>query len=206
MDGLHDAYNKCSRAKIGLQTWCRECEHAYGAERRKLKPDAEAERQRRWRAADPERARAATNRQYKANAETRRASSQRWRERNPEKVRATFAAWREANADHDRERNRAYRLEHPESPREAARRRRARKVGNGEVEYFTRGEIGDRDGWLCGICELPVDPALHWPDPQSQSLDHIVPLSLGGEHTRANSRIAHLLCNMQRGNRVEPAA
>lgn len=196
-----EAFNKRARAVDGLQAWCRECEHAYAAERRKVKHAEEAERGRRWRADNPERARAATNRQYQANAARRRESAQQWRLRNPDKVRNGFAVWREENAEHDRARNRAYRLEHPEVPRENARRRRARQAGSNAVEVFTRQEIGERDGWTCGICELPVDQALQWPDPQSQSLDHIVALSLGGEHTQANCRIAHLVCNMRRGNR-----
>jgi len=200
------AFNRQARARDGLQWRCRECEHAAGAERRKKNRDAELERNRRWRAANPERARAATNRQYAGNAVNRRASSQRWRERNPEKVKATFASWRETNADHDRARNRAYRLQNPETPRENARRRRARQAGNGEVEVFTRREIGDRDNWVCGICGLTIDPALSWPDPQSQSLDHIIALTRGGGHTRANCRIAHLVCNMRKGNRQTPAA
>ena len=36
----------------------------------------------------------------------------------------------------------------------------------------------------------------------SVSLDHIVPLSLLGPHSRANTRAAHLSCNVARGNRV----
>lgn len=201
-----DAFNKRSRATDGLPVWCRECEHAYAAERRKAKAAEERERGRRWRAANPERARAATNRNYRANAARRRDSSQRWRERNPGKVRAAFATWREENIDYDRARNRAYRLEHPEVPRESARRRRVRKTGNGDVEIFARSEIGDRDGWICGICDCPIDQTLQWPAPQSQSLDHIVAVSLGGEHTRANCRIAHLICNMRRGNRERDSA
>jgi 5-methylcytosine-specific restriction endonuclease McrA len=77
-------------------------------------------------------------------------------------------------------------------------RRRAWKYGNGESEKFTRTEIGERDGWVCRICGDPIDMALRFPDRQSQSLDHIVPLSAGGVHTRQNSRIAHWICNVQR--------
>lgn len=196
-----EAFNKRAGSADGLQAWCRECEHASGAERRQKDPAAGTERSRRWRAANPERARAATNRQYKANPDRRRDSSKRWRERNPDKVQAQFAAWRAANPEYSREHSRIYRQENPEAHREHARRRRARKAGNGDVEVFTRREIGDRDGWSCGICHLPIDPDLQWPDPQSQSLDHILALSLSGEHTLANCRIAHLICNMRRGNR-----
>ena len=41
-------------------------------------------------------------------------------------------------------------------------------------------EIGERDGWICGICDEPIDKTLRFPNQQSPSLDHIKPLSLGG--------------------------
>lgn len=78
--------------------------------------------------------------------------------------------------------------------------RRARKFG-GDYETFTYLEIFERDGWCCGVCGESVDRSLAHPDHYSASLDHIVPLSEGGDHTRANSRCAHLICNIRRGNR-----
>lgn len=88
------------------------------------------------------------------------------------------------------------------SIREADQRRRARKIG-AEVEDFTNAEIFERDRWVCGICETSVEPSLSWPAPKSASLDHVLPLSKGGNHTRANTRLAHLDCNVRRGNRAE---
>jgi 5-methylcytosine-specific restriction endonuclease McrA len=196
------AFNKRARAADGLQVWCRECEHAYAAERRRQKPEAERERGRRWREANPERARVATNRQYKANAERRRESSQRYRAGNPGKSREQFNAWRAANLQHDLERHRQYMHEHPEVARAQVRRRRARKLGNGPVEQFTDAEIAERDGWTCDLCHLPIDPGLKWPDPGALVIDHIVPLALGGPHTRANVQAAHNLCNARKGARI----
>lgn len=75
--------------------------------------------------------------------------------------------------------------------------RRARKTG-AEVERFGRREIYERDGWRCGICGLPVNPARRYPDQSCASLDHIIPLSKGGAHTKTNCRLAHLGCNTRR--------
>jgi 5-methylcytosine-specific restriction endonuclease McrA len=66
----------------------------------------------------------------------------------------------------------------------------------------TDAEILDRDDWVCWLCELAIDPELHWPDGASRSVDHVVPLSRGGDDTAANKRAAHLRCNIARGNRM----
>lgn len=66
---------------------------------------------------------------------------------------------------------------------------------------FHRRTIYVRDGWICGICAQPVDPNLRYPDLMSASLDHVVPLSKGGAHTKANVRLAHWICDSRRGDR-----
>jgi 5-methylcytosine-specific restriction endonuclease McrA len=106
---------------------------------------------------------------------------------------------REAERQKTRERVRS--LGFTDAKRSSGQRRRAIKVG-ATVERFTAQEIYERDAWVCGICDQPIDRTLKHPDPNSVSLDHIQPLSLGGEHSRANTRAAHLGCNVRRGNRV----
>ena len=64
-------------------------------------------------------------------------------------------------------------------------------------------DVYERDEWVCNICTDPVDRDLSWPDPMSPSLDHVLPLSLGGHHTLENVALAHLSCNVRKGNRVE---
>ena len=79
--------------------------------------------------------------------------------------------------------------------------RRMRRRGNGElVEKFTPMEIFARDKWICGVCKRKVNPRKYThPHPLSATLDHVIPLSQGGPHTRANVRLAHLICNSERG-------
>lgn len=81
-------------------------------------------------------------------------------------------------------------------------RRRMRMVNpDGRVEAISVHEIAERDGWSCHLCSLPVDAGLKHPDPASASVDHVTPLSRGGEHTADNVRLAHLQCNVRRGAR-----
>lgn len=83
--------------------------------------------------------------------------------------------------------------------RRVAQQRRRARVRAVSVEDFTFNEIADRDRWTCGICGGPVDPRLSWPDQMSQSLDHVVPIAVGGRHVRENVQLAHLVCNMRKG-------
>lgn len=76
-------------------------------------------------------------------------------------------------------------------------RRRARKHAV-KYERFSRPSIYRRDNWICGICGEPVDPSLKHPHFMSASLDHIVPLSKGGSHTRDNAQLAHMICNARK--------
>ena len=91
--------------------------------------------------------------------------------------------------------------------REQDRRRRDQMRAAGPAESFTKTEIGDRDGWICGICQDTtrlVDPGPGSPRALSPSIDHVVPLSRGGQHARANVRIAHLWCNVEKNNADPP--
>lgn len=76
--------------------------------------------------------------------------------------------------------------------------RRAR-LRDAFVESFDRLEIFERDEWMCGICGCAIDPSVEWPDPQSASLDHILPIARGGTHSRANAQASHLTCNVRKG-------
>ena len=65
-----------------------------------------------------------------------------------------------------------------------------------------RREVYERDGWVCGLCDLPIDSSLAWPHKWSASLDHVVPQShmLIPDHSADNLRAVHLQCNSMRGD------
>lgn len=93
-------------------------------------------------------------------------------------------------------------VEYDDSRKAAYHKRRAQKKSSARADKVLAAAVFARDDWTCGICSAPVNPDLAYPDPMSVSLDHIVPLSLGGEHTEANTRCSHLVCNVRRGNRI----
>ena len=80
-------------------------------------------------------------------------------------------------------------------------KKRAERYGVA-FEPISRIEIFERDGWICGICGEPVDRLLRSPNQMSPSLDHRLPMALGGAHLRANVQCSHLICNIRKGARV----
>ena len=81
--------------------------------------------------------------------------------------------------------------------------RRRQLLKQVEHEKFSRAEIFDRDQWTCGVCNEGVDPELSWPDRMCAVVDHVIPVSKGGAHTRANVQTAHNLCNARKGARLQ---
>jgi len=83
---------------------------------------------------------------------------------------------------------------------------RARHLRHAQTwDGITDEEILERDGWRCqipGCKRRPIRKDAAYPHPRSKSIDHIVPLSLGGDDTAVNKRAAHLGCNLARSNRV----
>lgn len=58
-----------------------------------------------------------------------------------------------------------------------------------------------RDGAGCSICGEPLERTVRDPDGDRYiTFDHIVPRSAGGTDAPSNLRLAHRLCNHERGN------
>jgi len=73
--------------------------------------------------------------------------------------------------------------------------RRARESNNGPHESFRPDEIFERDNWVCWLCGVRTTKDGGYPSDDYPTLDHVVPLSKGGTHTRRNVRCACHACN-----------
>lgn len=80
----------------------------------------------------------------------------------------------------------------------ANKARSTRKANKGSgwdrVESLAR-----REGWTCALCGKPIDPKAR--GRQGATVDHIIPLSLGGKGGLKNCQLAHSYCNNKRGNK-----
>ena len=160
-------------------SWCSDCRAQYHREYEQANAERIRVRRREYAQVNKDHRRE-TNRAYRAaNRDRANGWAKAWRERNPEQHRQVIRNWHEAN---------------PEKVREYALRHWYRKRANW-VEDVDRAVLFARDRGLCGVCGLPVDP-LRW------QLDHIRPVSRGGEHSYANAQVSHPLCNTIKNDRL----
>ena len=84
----------------------------------------------------------------------------------------------------------------------AGRARYKARHGRFAITRTRRLAIYERDGWICQLCFEPVDPALPSSHRMSATLDHIECQSwvLLPDHSDANLRLAHLICNSRRSD------
>lgn len=83
--------------------------------------------------------------------------------------------------------------------RRNAAKRRSDAVAAGE--RFDVFDLIDRDGDDCHLCGKPVRFDVPYWHPEYGTIDHLVPIADGGEHTMANCAVAHFGCNASRGTR-----
>lgn len=183
-------------------TKCGETKPPYGFDRDKYRPSGYT--------AQCKECRGVANRAWKAaNAERIREKRAEWRRQNPE----TDARWLREN----RERRRQYERDWYQANRERiAARERARREANPQewhalkqLHYDKRRALKlaayvedvdplvvlERDDGVCGICGGDVDPF-------DFQVDHVIPLSRGGEHSYANVQVAHESCNKAKYDRL----
>lgn len=180
----------------GKASRCKECRRIYHTE---------------WRHREENRVRLANYyARYEPTPEAKARARELARRRyaaNPEKYRAEVAAWRAipANREKGREASVAnairWNREHPEKVLDTQRRRRAQKKG-AELRHRVEAEVVyARDGYVCRLCDESTVPG--GPYALRPSVDHIVPLIRGGEHSYINVQTAHCKCNSMKGDRLE---
>lgn len=62
-------------------------------------------------------------------------------------------------------------------------------------------EVGERDGWRCWLCDLPVDPDMAPNDPRGPSVDTRITKKKAKKKSKVlTERLAHRDCNTGKGN------
>lgn len=172
-----DQFPKSSYTRDGLYSFCRHCKSIQNTTRAQANRDA-VNSQARQRHAE----RMANDPQY---VQKKRESSSKSRSKleNKDRINSTHREWCQKNRHLRRESDRKQRA-------------KRRQVVPTEAELIRKPDIWERDQGVCGICQLPAD-ADNW------HLDHVTPLSRGGDHTHDNVQVSHPTCNLRKNNRLQ---
>jgi len=79
--------------------------------------------------------------------------------------------------------------------------RRRGPARDGDRPYADR-EIFERDRWTCHLCGKRISKTAKRTGPDGATIDHLVPLSLGGSDEPANVAAAHRRCNNEKRARA----
>lgn len=83
---------------------------------------------------------------------------------------------------------------------DSRRKRRARKAMAVLVETVRPEQVFKRDDYRCQICKRKTRGK--YPAKRSPTVDHIIPLAQGGDHSYLNAQCACLDCNVRKGDRA----
>lgn len=148
------------------------------------------DRLRRWRKANPDRARVLNRRSRERHLEKRRAESRLYQNQHPEARRASQRRCRQRHPERNREEVRLWRKRNPIKANAITARRRARRralpdtlTGEEAQQILAVGRC-----FYCGERFPPGELAL----------EHLIPVSKGGGTTRANIVAACRSCNSRK--------
>ena len=190
-----DRFGKNARAKDGLTQYCKEYYRERTAAYKIIHPDKVAakdrkyqaenaeyysQKSREWRQAHPEYQKEYRARTFVPAAPREKPDPEEMRRRSNENKKQ----WRKKNHDAEKERNHARNLE-----------RRARVGGASIVQRVQREEVIARDQSICYLCG-------RFAERDDIHIDHIVPISRGGNGTLENLAVTHSHCNEVKGTRL----
>jgi hypothetical protein len=185
-----DAFGKNRSMKDGLQGWCKACTATNAKKYRKDNRAILTQKLKEWRAANPDK--------VAVHTANHKAYKQQYYTENKNAILRKSRAYQEANKDRITEYKNEWSRKNG-----SGHRARAKRFG---VKYtpINKTAIFERDKWICGLCGEPVDKIIPWPDLECATLDHIIPMSLGGDHVESNVQLAHFFCNLlKRGENQE---
>ncbi len=167
-----NTFHKNKKRKDGLQPFCKECAEKYDKE---------------YREKNKEKKRAYRREYYIKNQKQERANEKKYRLKNKDQIKAYQKKYRESE-------------EGKKSFKKSNLKYRARIKG-ATPSNFHAAEVFQRDGYICQNCRCKTRPDFkNTVHPKYPNLDHIIPLSKGGDHSMRNTQCLCRDCNIKKNN------
>jgi 5-methylcytosine-specific restriction endonuclease McrA len=211
-------FNKDKRQTYGVACQCRACKNESkriqeriwradpknreankkaSKEWRKNNPDRQKELEKRWRANNIEKVREYVRKWKRAHPGPAKSTKKyvqkdngAWAKANPEKASESARRYYAKYSEKERERQRKYYQANPGKVRVRITNRRARAMGNGgTLTVQDWKEILDKFGNKCLRCGR---------DDVKMTIDHVMPLALGGENSKENVQPLCRTCNSKK--------
>lgn len=181
-------FNSNNKHRFGLSTYCKNCSRALNRFYHRTNSEAISNRKRTYYASEEVRIRKSAREYYCVNGENVRRRHREWCERNRDHT-------RQYSRDYYRE-NRDKGLNRVNKYRKTTRGRAAQKA----ADSLRRARCKDTDitvAFLERLCNAHNRCPLcgEW---RPNHLDHVIPLAVGGTHTKDNVRFLCARCNQSR--------
>jgi 5-methylcytosine-specific restriction endonuclease McrA len=191
-----EEFYKRSGSRDGLVGDCKSCFQKKSHKRYVENPYPARARSKKWREENRDRHANSLRLWLSNNVERKRATSSAWSAKNAARVRETSKKYKIEHAETLRQKDREWKRANIERKRASDRNRRALKKGsNGKITAKQWLALKEFYGYTCLACG--------YKEPEIKlTLDHVVPLVLGGSHSIDNAQPLCLSCNCSKGTRV----
>jgi len=193
------ACNKCKqtlpisafrKSKNNYRSKCRLCEAEDAREYRKQNPEAQKLADLNYKLKHPEKRKQIWGEYYRKNKEELLAKNKIYRDKNRQKVLGIYKSYRENNKEKIAKAFTKYRLANPDVYVRSQHNKRAKMAGV-EVFVISRRDIKKILNSSCTYCGST----------KRISVDHVIPISRGGNHSVGNLTAACFSCNSSKNNR-----
>ena len=173
---------------------CKSCTSKDATEWEKKNPEQSKENKRRWYIKHREEFLEKCAEIYKANPEPAKARVAKWTKENKERADATRAAWHAKHPESRHASSKRWKKNNPNAVKAIKRNRRMREksVPGGGWNSKEEVQLIEDYGHRCAYCGKKTDKL---------EMDHVVPVSKGGNHSIDNIVPACRFCNTSKSNK-----